>query len=95
IVWAFSWLTQLFSGVLYPLGLLPDWLKWIGNAFPLTYSLDGLRRCLMNGEGLDSPMIMENTLKLILFIVVVLPFSLWFFKKSYDSTRREGALGQY
>ncbi|MEM2687816.1 MAG: ABC transporter permease, partial [Thermoproteota archaeon] len=62
---------------------------------PLTYSLDGLRRCLMNGEGLDSPMIMENTLKLALFIVVVLPFSLWFFKKSYDSTRREGALGQY
>jgi len=26
---------------------------------------------------------------------VVLPFSLWFFKKAYDSTRREGALGQY
>lgn len=95
IVWAFSWLTQLFSGVLYPLGLLPDWLKWVGNAFPLTYSLDGLRRCLMNGEGFDSPMIMENTLKLMLFIMVVLPFSLWFFKKAYDSTRREGALGQY
>ncbi|MEM2941003.1 MAG: ABC transporter permease [Thermoproteota archaeon] len=95
IVWAFSWLTQLFSGVLYPLGLLPDWLKWVGNVFPLTYSLDGLRRCLMNGESLSSPMIIENVVKLIVFIVVVLPFSLWFFKKSYDSTRREGALGQY
>ncbi len=95
IVWAFSWLTQLFSGVLYPLGLLPDWLKWVGNAFPLTYSLDGLRRCLMNGVGFNNPTIVENTVKLLAFIAVVLPFSLRFFKKSYDSTRREGALGQY
>lgn len=95
IVWAFSWLTQLFSGVLYPLGLLPDWLRWVGNAFPLTYSLDGLRRCFMNGEGFTNPIIMDDIMKLMLFIVIALPISLWFFRKSYDSTRREGALGQY
>jgi len=88
-------LTQLFSGVLYPLGLLPDYLQWVGAAFPLTYSLDGIRRCLMNGEGLASYIVLEDVTKLALFIVILLPFSLWFFKKAYDSTRREGALGQY
>jgi len=49
----------------------------------------------MNGEGFDSPMIMGNTLKLMLFIIMVLPFSLLFFKKAYNSTRREGTLNQY
>jgi len=95
IVWAFSWLTQLFSGVLYPLGLLPDYLQWVGAAFPLTFSLDGLRRCLMNGEDLTSIIIFSDVLNLALFIVIMLPISLWFFKKAYDSTRQEGALGQY
>lgn len=95
IFWAFSWLTQLFSGVLYPLGLLPNYLQWIGEAFPLTYSLDGLRRCLINGEDLTSPIIFEDVVKLTLFIAVVLPLSLYIFKKMYDSTRREGTLGQY
>jgi len=95
IVWAFTWLTQLFSGVLYPLGLLPEYLQWIGAAFPLTYSLDGLRRCLMNGEDLTSMAILGDAAKLVVFILVMLPISLWVFKMAYDSTRREGALGQY
>lgn len=95
IVWAFTWMTQLFSGVLYPLGLLPSSMQWLGAAFPLTYSLDGLRRCLMNGEDLTSPLVMDGALKLVIFIAVMLPISIWVFKKAYDSTRREGALGQY
>jgi len=95
IVWAFSWLTQLFSGVLYPLGLLPGYLQWVGAVFPLTYSLDGIRRCLMSGEGFSSLAILEDITKLGLFILILLPVSLWVFKKAYDSTRREGALGQY
>ncbi len=95
IVWAFTWLTQLFSGVLYPLGLLPGYLQWIGAVFPLTFSLDGLRRCLMNGEDLTSIAILGDAAKLVVFIVVMLPVSLWVFKVAYDSTRREGALGQY
>lgn len=95
VVWAFSWLTQLFSGVLYPLGLLPDYLRWIGAAFPLTYSLDGLRRCLMNAEDLTSIVIIDDLMNLCIFILVLLPISIWVFKKAYDSTRREGSLGQY
>jgi len=95
IVWAFTWLTQLLSGILYPLGLLPNYLQWLGALFPLTYSLDGLRRCLMSGDDLTSALIMQDVSKLLIFIAVMLPISLWAFKKAYDSTRREGSLGQY
>jgi len=95
VVWAFSWLTQLFSGVLYPLSLLPPAALWIGALFPLTYSLDGLRRCLIVGETLADPVVAENALKLVAFTVAALPVSLAVFKKMYDLTRKEGSLGHY
>jgi ABC-2 type transport system permease protein len=95
VAWAFSWCTQLVSGVFYPLGVLPAYLQWVGRIFPLTYSLDGVRRCLMNGETLLDAVVAENVLWLLLFIVVALPISLFIFRLGYNSSRRDGSLGQY
>ncbi|MEM1998027.1 MAG: ABC transporter permease [Candidatus Bathyarchaeia archaeon] len=95
VTWAFSWLSQLVSGVFYPLRLLPWYLEWVGRAFPLTYSLDGIRLCLQSGKDLSSPAILTNIVSLIIFIAVTTPISLYAFKIGYDAARRDGSLGQY
>jgi len=96
IAWGFTWMTQLVSGVFYPLGLLPWYLKWVGFALPLTYSLDGIRRTFMNGETMfDSVIIQTNFLALILFIMIMVPVSLQVFSWAYHRSRRQGTLGQY
>ncbi|MEM2904619.1 MAG: ABC transporter permease [Candidatus Bathyarchaeia archaeon] len=95
IVWAFSWMTQLVSGVFYPLGLLPWYLRWIGLAFPLTPALDGIRRCLQGGETLLSPAVLTDAVSLIVFTAVALPVALLVFKAGYNSSRRDGSLSQY
>jgi ABC-2 type transport system permease protein len=95
VAWAFSWLTQLVSGVFYPLGVLPGYMNLIGRIFPLTYSLDGVRRCLMDGQTIMDPAVAENVLWLCVFIAVSLPISLFIFKLGYDSSRKDGSLGQY
>ncbi|MCX8170947.1 MAG: ABC transporter permease [Candidatus Bathyarchaeota archaeon] len=95
VTWAFSWLSQLVSGVFYPLRLLPWYLEWVGRAFPLTYSLDGIRLCLQSGKDLASPAILSNILSLIIFIALMTPISLYIFKIGYDAARRDGSLGQY
>jgi len=95
LVWAFSWMTQLVSGVFYPLGLLPWYLEWVGKIFPLTYSLDGIRLCLQGGQSLASPMVLSDVISLLVFIAVALPLSLYIFKLGYNSARREGSLSQY
>ena len=95
IAWAFSWMTQLVSGVFYPLGLLPPYLIWIGELFPLTYSLDGIRLCLQGGETLASLPVLMDVLSLIGFILISLPFSLYIFKLGYNAARKDGSLGQY
>jgi ABC-2 type transport system permease protein len=37
----------LFSGAIFPLTLLPDWLQPIGFALPMTYWLELIRRALL------------------------------------------------
>jgi len=96
IAFGFTWLTQLVSGVFYPLGLLPWYLKWVGFALPLTYSLDGLRRTFMNGETLfHSSVLQTDLLALLAFIAIMLPLSLQVFAWAYRRARRQGTLGQY
>jgi len=95
LTWVFSWLTQLVSGVFYPLKLLPWYLEWIGKLFPLTYSLDGIRLCLQGGQSLASPAVMNNIINLLIFTVVATPIAVYVFKLGYDAARRDGSLGQY
>jgi len=95
LTWAFSWMTQLVSGVFYPLNLLPWYLEWIGKIFPLTYSLDGIRLCLQGGQDLTSPAVLTDLISLVVFIMVATPIALYVFKKGYDAARKDGSLGQY
>jgi ABC-2 type transport system permease protein len=96
IAWGFTFLTQLVSGVFYPLGLLPWYMKWLGFALPLTYSLDGIRRTLMNGETLfGSAILQTDLLALAVFIIVMVPLSLQVFAWAYRRAQRQGTLGQY
>jgi ABC-2 type transport system permease protein len=40
----------LVSGVYYPLSVLPAPLRLLGEASPLTYTLQGVRACLLQGR---------------------------------------------
>jgi ABC-2 type transport system permease protein len=40
-------LVYLLSGVVFPLGVLPVWVQWVGLSLPTTYWLEGMRRALM------------------------------------------------
>lgn len=95
LAWAYSWMTQLVSGVFYPLGLLPPWLRWIGRAFPLTYSLDAIRLCLQGGQTLASPQVLTDILSLLAFTAAAIPIALYVFRLGYDAARSEGSLGEY
>jgi ABC-2 type transport system permease protein len=95
LAWAFSWITQLVSGVFYPLKLLPWYLDWVGRIFPLTYSLDGIRLCLQASQDLTSPAVLSDAFSLITFTILATPIALYVFKKGYDAARRDGSLGQY
>lgn len=89
--------SALFSGVFFPPELLRDYagssISSISKILPPTYGLEGIREVLIEGRGLSE--VSQPLLVLLLFLVVLLPFSLWVFDRAVRRAKREGSLIQY
>ena len=89
--------SALFSGVLFPTRLLTEYagsgVSIITRILPPTYGLDGIRRVLIEGQGLNQ--VREPLFTLLLFLAVLLPFSLWVFGRAVRRAKREGSLIQF
>jgi ABC-2 type transport system permease protein len=78
------------SGVYYPVDVLPGWMERIAAVSPATYALEGVRRAIMNGDGLTS---MGRELALLAVIgVVCIPVGLALFAAGERYAKRHGKL---
>jgi ABC-2 type transport system permease protein len=85
--------SALFSGVFFPTQLLGAGFGSVSRILPPTYGLDGIRRVLIEGQGLAE--VREPLSVLLGFLAVLLPFSLWVFGRAIRRAKREGSLIQY
>jgi len=89
--------SALFSGVFFPPQLINQYagagVAGISRILPPTYGLEGIRRVLIEGEGFAQ--VREPFLTLVIFLAVLLPFSLWVFGRAVRRAKREGSLIQY
>jgi len=85
--------SALFSGVFFPTELLGAGMSNISRILPPTYGLKGLRDVLIDGQTFTQ--VREPLAVLCLFLVVLLPFSLWVFGHAVARAKREGSLIQY
>ena len=69
LTWLVNLLARIFSGVYYPVTILPAALKGIEWILPHTYALDGIRRVMINSSGFDDPATLKSFLILLLFAV--------------------------
>lgn len=89
--------SALFSGVFFPTQLISQYagagVGSISKILPPTYGLDGIRRVLIEGQGFTE--VREPFVTLLVFLIVLLPFSLWVFGRAVRRAKREGSLIQY
>lgn len=90
--------TALFSGVFYPKEMLQQTLgetggKAISYINPSTHGLDGIRGVLIEGKTFSE--VETPFFTLLVFLAVLLPFSLWVFGRAIKRAKREGSLIQY
>jgi ABC-2 type transport system permease protein len=90
--------TALFSGVFYPKEMLQESLgerggKILSAINPSTHGLDGIRGVLIQGKGFTE--VETPFFTLLIFLAVLLPFSLWVFGRAIRRAKREGSLIQY
>ncbi|MEM8859284.1 MAG: ABC transporter permease [Chloroflexota bacterium] len=85
--------SALFGGIYYPIELLPDWLKPISAALPITYSLRTMRKTLLTGAGFTD--VWPDLLILLIFCFTLFPIALWLFRLAVNKARSDGTLAQY
>ena len=88
--------SALFSGVFFPTQLLREHVPSVSGIswlLPPTYGLDGIRRVLIENQGLSQ--VTDPLVTLLLMLTILLPFSLWVFGRAVRRAKREGSLIQY
>jgi ABC-2 type transport system permease protein len=93
----FGWLVRVSSavlgGVFYPMSVMPDWLRTISQALPLTHALELIRRSLLSGEGwaeLSGELLILSALTAVLF-----PLGLLACRLAIHIARTDGSLSHY
>jgi len=92
VVWALGSVWFL-TGTMFPVEVLPRWLRAISAIIPITHSLDAMRMSLL--EGLSLSQITTKLAILTAFVAVLLPASLAFFSWTLRRARVQGTLSFY
>lgn len=83
----------LLAGVIYPVTVLPSWLKPFSDILPITHGLEAMRQILLNGAGLHE----INHQLVFLFLLSILFLTAGFTAIYYglNIAKKEGSLLHY
>lgn len=93
VAWLFASLSWLLGGVLYPVAVLPDWLRLPAALLPITHAIEAMRAAVLQGATWSA--LSPSLLMLALFALALLPLSLLSFHWATRWTRIAGTLAQY
>lgn len=80
----------LFSGVYYPIDVMPEWMQAVARVSPATYALEGIRSSLLEGRGLLEQG--GTLLPLVLIGAVTIPLGVHIFTLAERYAKRTGRL---
>jgi ABC-2 type transport system permease protein len=86
-------LSFFLSGVMYPVTVLPAWLREVGRLLPLTHALAVLRGALLVGAGPGE--LRDSLLALLIFAGVLAPVGAGLFAYALKRARIDGSLSHY
>lgn len=83
----------LLGGVYYPVELLPSWLQFFAALIPVTYALRAMRNALLTDASWS--ILLPDIGALIVFCLILVPFSLFTFKQAVRWAKIDGSLAHY
>ena len=93
INWLVGAITYVFSGVFFPIALLPAWMQVVSYVIPLTYALEAMRGAMLTGRTLIE--LGLPLLALVGFTAVMLPLSVYSLQRAINYLRETGSLSHY
>ena len=91
--WLVNGLEGLVGGVYFPIKVLPVWLQFLANFFPITYSIRAIELSVYRGYSVGQ--LWREIGILAIFTAILFPLSLVVFKRSVKKAKMDGSLAQY
>ena len=85
-------LVLLFSGVYYPITVLPGWMQKVARFSPATYALEGMRQAILG--GVETQALWPYMWPLLLMGVVFTPLGVTLFRQAERYAKRTGRLAR-
>ena len=89
INWIFSGAASLLAGTMFPIAVMPSWLRAIALCLPLTHSLEAMRRTVLTGAS--ARQVAGNLAALFLFAGILLALTLLINKLCMKRAKASGA----
>ena len=86
-------LFMIFTGVSYPLAVMPGWMQTVAAWLPLTYAVHAIREVTLNNATFAD--IQPDLTVLLLFAVGLSVAGYALFQFTERRARRSGSLGRY
>lgn len=83
----------IFSGVFFPIDILPETIRLVSMSLPLTYSINAMRKTLLMGYTL--PQVLPDLLALALFAVLLISIGSLLVRKVERRTLIKGSLAKF
>jgi ABC-2 type transport system permease protein len=93
INWILSSVAGLLAGTMFPVAVLPSWLRAIAFCLPLTHSLEAMRKTLLMGASIND--ISVNLLALLVCIAVLFPLTVVVNKICMEKAKLNGSFSTY
>jgi ABC-2 type transport system permease protein len=91
--WVLGTVSGLLGGVVFPIALLPPWIRWVSSFLPVTYALDGMRKSLLASAGFAE--VLPDIAALAMFNIILLPASLLAFRLAVRKAKKDGTLSHF
>ena len=91
--WLVDVLARIFSGIYYPLAILPAGLVFISRFIPHTYAMQGLRLVMLSGQGFENPVVRNNLLIMLGIAAVSMFLGINIFGKALERAHRGNGVG--
>ncbi len=93
IQFIFGTSSYFLGGILFPVEVLPDSFQYAAKILPITHAVKAIRELLLAGTDISG--IIPLMVNLTLFILVVSPVSICFFRYALKRAKKDGSLVQF
>ena len=91
--WLVDVLARIFSGIYYPLAVLPIGIQFVSRIIPHTYALEGIRLVMLSGCGFENSIVRSNLLVMLGFAVFSMLFGIFALQKALDKAYKGNGVG--